>query len=144
MLRVSPFVGISQSNPKRERNMWKMAKQAQQVSAIIVFLLVGQILFTGPVSITKAATGPVKRPSSLAYWSNCIKLARQQATPPQKSEPPALDSCYLTLLTKYSMKLLSDISTNPVDFFTGLQQMQKQNQQPSVVQWFLHLGATGY
>jgi hypothetical protein len=42
------------------------------------------------------------------------------------------------------MKLLSDISTNPLAFFSGLLQMQKQNQQPSVVQQFIHLGAPGY
>ncbi len=123
--------------------MWKMAKQAKWGPAVVVLLLIAQILFNGPVLISKAI-GAADKISPSAYWSHCIQLAHLLATPLQNPEPVALDSCYVTLLAKYGMKLLSDISTNPVDFFTGLQQMKKQNQQPSVVQWFTHLGTTGY
>jgi len=124
--------------------MWRRAKQAKWGSPVVVLLLIGQILFNGPVLISKAAGVTGSGPSSSAYWSNCVNLARQQAGRPQNPEPSSLDSCYLTLLGKFGMKLLSDISTNPLDFFASLQQMKETNQQPSVVQLFIHLGATGY
>ncbi len=120
--------------------MWRRAKQAKWGSPVVVLLLIGQILFNGPVLISKAAGVTGSGTSSSAYWSNCVNLARQQAGRPQNPEPSSLDSCYQSLLAKFGMKLLSDISTNPLDFFNGL----KQNQQPSVVQWFIHLGATDY
>src|SRR5260370_31956557 len=107
--------------------MWRRAKQAKWGSPVVVLLLVGQILY-GPALIIKAAGVRGSGSSSSAYWSNCVDLVRQQAGRPQNPEPSSLDSCYLTLLAKFGMKLLSDISTNPLDFFASLQQMKETNQ----------------
>jgi hypothetical protein len=121
--------------------MQRTARLSKWTFPVFVLSLMGQMLFNGPVLVGKATGNAV--PSS-TYWSNCVNLAREQAIRPQTPEPSALDGCYQRLLAKFGMKLLSDISTNPPAFFSGLLQMKKQNQQPSVVQWFIHLGATGY
>lgn len=71
--------------------MWRRAKQAKWEYPVIVLFLIGQILFNGPVLISKAAGVTASRTSSSAYWSNCVNLARQQATHPLTREPSALD-----------------------------------------------------
>src|SRR3977135_2004882 len=106
---------------------------------VFALSLIGQMLFNRPVLISKAVGNAVPSSTGIGpptYWSNCVHLAREQATRPQTPEPSALDGVYQRLLAKFGMKLLSDISTNPLAFFSGLLQMQKQNQQPSVVQRF--------
>jgi len=119
--------------------MQKIAKQAKWRFLGITLLLIGQLLFSRQVA--NASLGISN--ASVVYWSNCVKLARQQAPSPPTQVASPLDGCYQSLLAKFGMKLLNDTSSNPTSFFTSLQKMKGGSQQPSIAQLLVQRGYKG-
>jgi len=108
--------------------MRRIAKLAKWGIPIVVLHLIAEVLFIGQPAIIMAGTSK----TSPAYWSNCVKLAHQQVTHPQTPEPMTLDDCYQSLLAKFGVQFLNDVTDIPVNLFSDLQAMKKVNQQPSV------------
>jgi hypothetical protein len=124
------------------------AKLVESALLVLALILINSVTFierlhiavavgipSGQLPSGQITTGGDGSASSIKlYWGDCINLAHQQSISPQKPEPLPLDDCYQSLLDKFGMQFLNDISANPSSIYTNLQKMNQGKQKPSLAQ----------